>query len=223
MENIVYQQIRNEMTSIFSSFRQLQIGQYVSVGGLITLIFGSGKNEMLYCLKIGVVLAGLLFAFSYLGKIWHSHATRLGAYLLVTHDIPIFNSINKSSQTSGGDISDCWILANRAESFKMRTKYHNKHPFQTDLKMFFFQQAIFSITSFIVIFSSMIIHIKNPGFPIIRFYIVLALFIIESFYFICEARKKEFFGRNEILNWKDYIDKRIDFDNNFLDHMNLKT
>lgn len=223
MNEIVYQQIRNEMTALYTLFGQLQMGQYVVVAALVTTIlsFSQDKDKVWVSLGAGVALAGLIFAATWLGGEWFSAATRQGSYLLVAWEIP---ELQRNKNDSKFDRKHLWILANRAESLKTLTEqYPGKHSFGTGLKTFYWHQAFLALFGLVVIGFAL-----WPRWQQVEFSAKLTIFLVSGFllfaFFLYGvwASQSGDLGKSQVKKWNEYIKNRPDYDQKLLNFMDLE-
>lgn len=223
MDDIVYQQIRNEMTAIYTSVKQLQMGQYAVVAALVTTILGFGKNsdKVGVGLGAGIAMAGLIFAATWLGGEWYSAATRQGSYLLVAWEIP---ELQRHKADSKFDRRHLWILANRAESFKtLPEQFPGKHSFGTGLKTFYLHQLFLAVFGFVVIGITLF-----PQWGQAECWAKLTIVLVSVFLtltiLLCLlwAYQSEELGISQVRKWDEYMKDRPGYDQKFLKAMDLE-
>jgi len=222
MDKIVYAQIRNEMTAIFTSFRQLEMGQYVVVAALVTTILSFSRTQLWVSLGAGIALAGLVLGVAWLGAEWFSAATRQSAYLLVAYEIP---DLENHAGDREIDRKHLWILANRAESLKtLQEKYPGKHSFGTGLRTFYWHQAFLAAFSFIVIAIAFYPIWREADFPkfISAFIAALLLFDIGLCVFKGLQSESGDLGKSQLKKWYEYVKDRPEYDQKLLEFMDLK-
>lgn len=216
MEAIVYQTLRDEMTSYLTAFRNFELGQY----GIVVVVFSvlmTESNIAMIALK-AIAIIGFIFMITKIGTELHNQATRLGSYILVAFELKALKAEKQDS-----DYFKYWILANRSSAFRgIRKGEKDRLGFRRELENFHFRQIV-TITFFWVLanLNSYIVTFRPNTNPLgIIDFAVIGLF--EFFFVVCvifilkDRAESEDYGREQIRRWKIYCDNREENDNHYL-------
>lgn len=227
--NFVYQQLRNEMTSIYTSFKQLIMSQYAAVAVLIIGLFNA--TNIWSVVGIGIVLSSLLLVVTRLGTVWFVSAIRVGTYLF--YEFELKEWITKSKETDFQQ-KDLWLLANRSESFM-----YNEANKDQGVKLSFTDRYIIgyglntflNMQQFLAFFIILIIALKAlqigasistlPNIPILIILGIIIILLIVSSIILAQIAKKSDIPSRMVRRWKSYAENRKDRDQEYLKKMGL--
>ncbi len=216
------------MTEIFSSFRQLLMGQYAAIAGLLVALF-SVETQLDTQLVIGIVAIMIAFVTTRMGAIWFMQAMRIASYIVVAFELPeLFEA--------SGTKRNAWLMANRSEAgvranIPWFTRFANslflgRYASGYDLKSFYVHQFVMVTVavgigviyfyfgspdhSFILFWRSVEFHEK------VLFVTMMALVLLSLLQafagFLNVAKVREY----QLKNWITFVKDRETFEAQYL-------
>lgn len=227
--NFVYQQLRNEMTSIYTSFKQLIMSQYAAVAVLIIGLFNA--TNIWSVVGIGIVLSSLLLVVTRLGTVWFVSAIRVGTYLFYEFELKEWRT--KSEETDFQP-KDLWLLANRSESFMyneankdqgVKLSFTDRYIIGYGLNTFLIMQQFLALF-IIVIFALKALQIGAsistlPNIPILIILGIIIILLIVASIILAQIAKKSDIPSRMVRRWKSYAENRKVQDQEYLKKMGL--
>ena len=218
MKTIVYQSLRNEMTSLFAASKNFEIGQYAVLVIVFNMLI-TEPNTVILIIK-AITITAFIFMITRIVANLYYDATRLGAYILVAYEI---YDMNQPFNIDKDDKFQYWILANRSSTFYiLSNNKEGKYGFLTSLANFYIRQIVTSVF-FWILANFFIIRnfISKPCicleiFGVILFNIMVVLSVVIIFF---DNKKSKDYGKEQINQWKNYCDKRKECDDSFLNQV----
>jgi hypothetical protein len=203
--DVVYRELRHEMTSIFTSIKRLVMGQFAFLLALMAVFLQA--DNIITALCVGLVLTLIPYVVCFLGTIWFESSIRVGNYLFLTYEMKDLD------ENPDSDRRHLWLLANRSESRLSENKIFKNHYYMTQgiesfLKV---QRAILIIILLSFILNIFRIYFANYIVAKIIFISFISLSILISFCFsfgfVSEALKKDI-PITSMQSWQNYLLKR---------------
>jgi hypothetical protein len=215
MNAVVYQTLRDEMTSYYTSMRNFELGQYGVVVVVFSVIITESSLALIAMKALAII--GFIFMITNICTELHNKATRIGSYIFVAYEM---NALKSEKE----DFFKYWILANRSSSFCSGIKGEkDKAGFRRNLAKFYFRQ-ILTILFFWLLANFMLWHTyaSNLSNSLIGITDAVAIILFElafvaSLIFIRKDRDEaEDYGKKQTIRWQKYCDKRKETDSCFL-------
>jgi hypothetical protein len=212
-----YTGIRTEITQIFSSFRQLMLGEYAVYPILLAALLQAGTVRG--ALIFSTLQAALIVVVVSLGRSWFLQGVRQASYLLVAFELPAL------SKDPMGNRAAYWILANRSFAkflnARGRSTYHTP---TRELRYFFLQQVALGFVACLAALSVIFFNLDKDDFiwrsklGVLAFLSMIPPFLATG-YAIYETTVNNTINRDITSAWIDYMKGREKADSQYLDEI----